>query len=422
VDSKKLFNLVALSIFAIAGAVGCTGGEIPPEDENVIGVKIEKVSALIPPSGAQATVVTIFDDTVDRIHRFDLVNMKLRQSLKPQKRKQKHYLLYDQNGNYTVDLTQNGLSVFDRFGNAQHNPIVLPGKPISAAFRPEHGTLVVYDDKMTVGIIKLNGDGRVTDSWVGGSIVGSGQTLQSGDLNEDGDLVLSLSNQLMAVVDVDQTLATDTWSATTFSVAHDNMSWVAPVRGAPDRFLVYTASKILLVDKNTEAVVDSLDINVSPKYLRVQKLAKYPDPHVVLKGRSEVAIAYVDGNEIKTKSMYHHFDPILASHLDLSNDTWTYIQSKFKMDFKTSIENGSLVFYQDENYTKKNRRLVRYRFSDMMNVKNQSLPDRAKLQMAETFVFGLFPSELGLATRIDINSGSKENVKGFNVKYLKKKD
>src|SRR6185503_16676421 len=106
--------------------------------------------------------------------------------------------------------------------------------PKSASYQASRGYLVVYDDLHAVGIFKLNPLGAVISYWMSGPVVTGDVTISSGDLDDEGKLVLGLSDNSIMVVDVEQSLTQQNYvSVNQFATGLTDLQWIAPIHDDP---------------------------------------------------------------------------------------------------------------------------------------------------------------------------------------------
>ncbi|MCB0366297.1 MAG: hypothetical protein H6624_16440 [Bdellovibrionaceae bacterium] len=405
--SKKLILSLSLTVLCTA----CTGGGPKAEDEeNIIGNKLEIISDLSGRTGGTSQMVAIFDDTTRKIHQFDLQAMAHKRSVDVLNPEAEHFVLYHEQGDYIVDLTLKHISVYDKNGAPQHNPVTFQGKPLSAAFRPDLGFMVIYDDLMSVSILKMNNEGQVVSSWVSGPILENDNSIVSGDINDAGQLVLALSDDSLAVVDLEQTLTDRKWTFVSMATPMNRMRWLAPVPGKPDQVLVRAQTRVALFDLNTQTVLSEMAID--PDEVRVRKYSRHLDPHIILNKEyrgKEATLIYVADNEVKSRAIFHTNSNFMLSRLSLADDSWTYVT----VDREYPAWNNTL------NEVRETRSLRRYGFSSMLAQQQKSLPDKARLKLAPDYVFALFPSELGYAVRYGVDSDEKRELKLFNLRLIK---
>ena len=393
-------------LLAVVAALGCAKTTNEPGESTGIGEKLDSISTLSAPDGSESKSAVIFDETTRRIHQFLLQPMSFQRSFPVLSPEQQHYVLHSGDSNYIVDLTVKGLSIFAADGTAQHRPISFQGKPVSAAFRPDLGYLIIYDNLSSVGMLKLTTSGQVQQAWVGGPLLSADATITAGDLTDSGTLIVATSDNKLFNVDVAQSLEQKKWVYTSFATTLTGISWLAPVHGQASQVFMLSKGKLSLYDLGTQSAVNEQSI---PTDFFVEKLSKNYDAHVFLNNGKERRLYYVEANLVKTRSMFQNLTALLASRLQLSADTWTYVTSGL----------SGLGLYNNPDEVRQSRTLVSNRFSDMLAMQSRELPDRAKLKLAEKFVFALFPSELGYATRTDISSGDISTVQAFNLDYIR---
>jgi hypothetical protein len=397
------FNLICLLGFTVF-LCGCTQPDLVASFEYKIGDPLREISPLANQDGSQQTQIAIFDKTVRKIHQFDLQSSKHVRTLSVVAPASDHSLLYEQTGNYVIDLTGQHLTIFDNQGGAQRDPVTFLGKPVSTSFRPSTGFLVVYDDLGSVAVLKINNVGKISASWVGGSVVsGNDSSIASGDINDLGQLILGLSDNSIAIVDLNTTLSQQQWVLTRFSTTLDQISWLAPVRGNSDQILVKDKNKISLVSLSQQNILDSVDVSSN----KIIKYSRAIDPHIVTRLEAETRIFYVDQSQIHMKSRFNlDYERMLTSYLNLSSDTWKFVDGKVINHFFEPTDSNE------------SRRMTHYRFSDLLAQGGQKIPDNAQVELTEDYIFALYPSELGYAIVYDSNSRPIHKFEAFNVKYI----
>lgn len=401
---KTLSRWMVLPALAVALSA-CTPSLTVNPDENNIGEVLGTVTALIAPGGAETNEVAIFDETTRKIHRFDLAAMTHKNSLSVVNPGEKHYVIGDSQGRFVVDLTLKHLTIFDRDGCAQNDPIKMFGKPRSAAFREALGLLVVYDDLMNVGIVKMNALGQVEKTWVGGPVI-EDATIAAGDVDEAGRLVLVMNDGVVVIVDVEQTIAQDKWVFSKFPSTLTELNWLAPLKGDGGR-------RVLVRSRSTIAIIDLVDQNVAAQ-LGVSdetavKLSKSGDPHIVLQGaNSEIRLVYAESAALKSRTLFKQTPYLMSSHLDVAGDTWTSVETTYQ----------PTLLWNDVNEYREARALKKYRLSDLRALQYKAVVGKAQIRLATSYVFALFPSELGYAVRYNIMDEGTSELRAFNLNYL----
>lgn len=403
---SKILVLGLGFVFAVSCAPGAKS--TTAEDENNVGHKLESVTGLRSVDGLQAQTVTLFDPTIKKIHQFDLSNMTWIKTVPVLIPSEKHYVLDAGDSNYIVDLSLKHLSIFSGNSEPLHNPVRFQGTPKSAAFRPDLGWLVIYDDLQSVGVLQLSPTGELQQSYVFGSIVDGDRSIVAGDLQDSGELILALSDSSVAVVNLQASLAAQpkSWVADIHTTTLKKINWLAPIPNHAGRILMKTADQVLLYDLGTKVVVQSLAVDSED----VIKLSKSFDPHVVVtEGSRSMKLIYSDGNNLLTRSfdLKDSVHSILSSDLDLRNDNWTYVFLKNHTGFS---------WFNDINQETDGRQLVRFRLSDKLALQNKAIDDKAQIRLSPNFVFALYPSVLGYAKKVSILGEEQSAISKFNLK------
>jgi hypothetical protein len=402
--TKIIFCLSSLVLISSCGPVAQSDG-----NADVIGQKLESITPLRATDGEQKKKVSLYDPVVKKIHQFDLNQMTVLRTLPVLFPSEKHFVLDSGSSNYIVDLSEKHISIFDRFSIPQHQPIQMQGVPRSAAFRPDLGWLIVYDDLQSVGVLKLSDEGQVVDKYIFGSVVDGTNSIVSGDLLDDGRLVLALSDNSLSFVDLQASLALKPkpkWIATNQPTTFTKINWIAPLAANKNRLLIKTNTQIILYDHSTQAVVQSLDVYSGD----VIKLSKSFDPHVVIKtGPTSMKLIYTDGMALLSRAfeLKDEVLPILHSDLDLKNDKWTYVYLKNTHGYS---------LFNDVNQRVEQRQLVRFRISDKLPLQNKAIQDRTQIKLTSDFYFALYPSVLGRAEVYSIESEQMKKMEKFNLK------
>lgn len=409
---KRAVFLFAV-LFGLWGLVGCTGGytSLEGEDNHNIGNITKSVAPLQATEDGEAQSLVMFDKVVRRIHQFDLLTMKHIRSFAVRNPGEDHHVLYGNNGNYIIDLSLKGLSIFDEFDRAHHQPLRLQGAPKSAAFLPSKGLLVVYDDLMSVGLLKLGDSGEVLNKWLAGPVVAQGASISAGDLNADGKMILGLNNgSLVMVEDLEACMREKSWGSPTLLLSGlGNIKWIAPLRAQSHQVLVRTESQLLLVDIDQKSQIASYNLSGT-----VLKLSKYEDPHVVMESEGKIKLLFVANSQIQERVYIPHVKvfeiySLLSSRLDLEKEAWSFVDTKESVQF----------LFNDPDLTQKQRRFVRYRLNEGgVATHNEPVADNTQIELAYDYLFALYPSELGYAVRHNLMDGAKSELKFFNLKYI----
>ncbi len=421
-------NLFVTGLFCLSSLIACApyDKEESKEDENIIGKKVEAVTDIQYSSSGNLGVMAVFDETIRKIHQFDLEGMKHLRSLEVKHPSQDHYLLHDPNGQYTIDLTKKHMSIYKIDGSIVHEPVRFLGEPISSSFRPKQGFLVFYDDLLNVSILQLTPSGNVIKSLVLGPILSTDISIQSGDISESGHLVLGMSDGSLRRVDLKATLDSGSWVFDTHGTTWTDLKWIAPVPGQPNQMMIRSHQTVSVYDFITKLVVS--EITTDETYV-VFKYSKSENPHILLaeltpttlkndgvtlawknSSLEKYSLIYLEGSELKRRELPREDQPVLLSHLDLTTNQWAVVRGATKSPYS----------YNNLNSVRKGRRLSKTAFSHGGALAENSLPDNTVLKLSRDYVFALFPSELGYAQRIHIESGEIKELKLFNMRQIKR--
>ena len=388
----------------------CDGG-FGLRDTNIIGDKLEDMSSLTSEQGTDIRQIAVFDQTVGRIHQFDTSNLNIERSLPVQNPGDQHSVLFNPEGNYIIDFSTKHVSIYDRQGQAQHNPISFVGKPVSAAFRPSLGLVVIYDSLMSVGILKLDADGRVIAKWKGGPDLGSNRTIAAGDIDAGGKLILALSDGSLVKVDTDQVLSNQAWPTglTGMPTGQEDIQWLAAVRGQANQVLVATKYRIFLFDTQAASVIGA----VASMRGNVLKRSKGVDAHVVSgaywSGDAPTFLYYAGPAGVMSKQLTRMPAGVTNSRLDLVANSWTLVVA----------DTNKTTYPRPPNPDEFNRTIRQWRFSDLDSQLELPIPDNSKLVLASRSVFALMNNKLGWAYNYDLFGGPAKEKRGFNVPYIK---
>lgn len=388
-------NLLAVAFVVLL--TGCGEIDLGKDVDFGIGEKLNPISTMVDANGVNTSDVILFDKTTRYIHKFSLSDMTHQRAWKVQNPSLDHYVLQASSGNYAIDISQKHISIFRADGSSTHNPIRMPGEPHSASFRSATGFVAIYDRTGAVGFLKLGANGEVIDSWVGGSIVDEDVMLEAGDFMEDGRLVLSLSDDSIAVVDATQTMAQKKWIFTKFAAPFADIKLISPIPSQPTLIMAFSSKNLALISLDTNSVVATLDLTI---YSKTVAFSKRVNPHFIfekpLGGRT---LVYSKDGLIKQRDLPASLIANVSSTiLDLAADQWTMVE---KSRYKSGATN-----------------LLKYRFSDMLSTQTFALPANAQIEMSNSKVLALYPSELGYAVCYDVDTQAQKVAKLFNLGHI----
>lgn len=426
-DFNMKFLLVAMSL-TLLNACSSRPHDYKGDDYN-IGDKLSRISSLNTMAGEKKSHVAIYDETIKKIQVFDIQNNQhdsTIDSISPPPvisnptapASSQHYVLYAATGNYVVDITTKGYAIIKKDNTHVNNPITMMGNPTSAAFRDDLGLLVIYDDAGSVGVLRLNEQGDVIGAFVGGNKLSttSSATIASGDLNDAGKLMVSLSNGDIASIDLEQTITQRKWVYATFNTTLKQAEWISHLPGENNKILIRISETrshtLYLYDLPTETILSQVVVEGI-----LQRSSRQIHPHVIISNQEEFTILYTDGVEIKKISQFQKhlssLKTIVSSVLNLNTDTLSVIE----LDKHYDNENRDFIYL---NTVKENRSFKQIRFSDLLLTTSFPLPNLTTIEISENKVISLYPNRLGYAVLTDIHGRALHEFKFFNRKYLKK--
>jgi hypothetical protein len=401
------FSKLLIAIFCLSLAA-CTASEPSNTDEeHNIGQKLQPVSTMTKQNGQSKNSVLIFDETIRQVHRFDVDTAQHVSTVAVANANLPHTLMTTDDGAYFVDFYDKKLTIYNSAGQIVDDTINFVGLPRSAAFRPDLGFIAVYDSLMNVIVVKIDSTGHITKSWVGGSIVSGNDSISAGDINDDGKLVLALSNDKIAVADINSTLNSQSWQATTFPSGISGVNFVAPLPN--NKMMIRSNTKIAVVDLGSQSVTSQFD---ATDY-KTEKLSKLVSPHVILRKNEAVTLVSANGGSIETKTLSNQPRRILYSQLDVPANIWSFVDVNVSWNVNYDFWTGRIYNQLDEVRT--SRTVKRYRHTDLAALASKGAPDAAQLVLSKEYLFALQPSELGFAQLFTITTSEQpRTMKGFN--------
>ena len=409
-DFKNLFFILSFSLLTTACTI--TGAAL--SEGNFIGVPLKEISGLSTAFGCDAEQAVIFDETTRKIHVFRLNDMELVKSYSPSQPSAKHVVLGHENGNYVIDFSEKSLSIYSISGLVQKNPVRFQGQPLSAAFNSKLNLLVMYDDTNSVAFLKMNEQGIVLNQWVAGSQVLNGASITSGDLLDNGKLVLALSDHSIGIVDVEQTMIQQQWILEKFdSTLTETISWLAPVPDQPNQIFVQAQNQLAIFDVAAKSLVVRLTLTNQ----QLEKLSKSSHAHVVTRSTltpDELTVYYPKSSSIQKRTLQKQASMLVSSHLNMSLNNWSFVEIKSNSYSSYDVTNN------DIDLSKTGRTLKRFRLSDLLAQQKLTVDDKAQALISPQFLFLLYPSELGYAARVNILTEERTEAKFFNVSHIGK--
>lgn len=292
-------------------------------------------------------------------------------------------------GNYLVHFSKQNLEVIGEDGRRSENPFPFQGQPVSAAFQPETGYLVMQDSLKSLGVMKISDLGDIENSWLGGSLFAKDKNLISGDINSEGKLVVAASDESFIVANLDETMTQQKWIYSSFQVDLGQVSWVAPIPDFPQLFLVTSSDFIAIVDIDLEKTIDYVGIK-NQKILYQSKLGQ---PHVVVEINETRHFFYYDG------SLKNHELPLSEYQKPASS---LLVDGTLKMLFSTA----------------KTQSILSLRLADNLVVTQKDYQISGKVYLAKDFIMVDTQAPLGYLKRLNFEAGTEIINQGFNIDFF----
>ncbi len=310
---SKLFSFIFVTLMIVS----CAQRSDPTTGTGIIGQKISESSALLTQSGIKSDSYFSFDKKIGRVHKFDLNTMTLVWSYKSLSSKNAvHGLVGDPEGDYVIDLSTKNIASYNENGLVDKNPFDFQGTPISAAYSPESNYLIVYDSYHSVGIVHIGSHGDLSDSVLLGPLLSDDKSISAGDIDGKGNLILSMSDNSLVVVNLEETISNGDWVYEVVATSTSNINWLAPSNVLENHILATSSTELLYINYESGTTVATDEI--SSVYLR----SKRGEPHIYTTSISGETIAYgaADGS-LKSQAIDFTIDSIQNSALNSSDDT-----------------------------------------------------------------------------------------------------
>lgn len=345
--------------------------------------------------------VMAYDPRSLRVHKFDLTAMSLTASIKLDTELESNLLSAD-SSDYVLDVTDRGVYIIQNDGTRSLSPLTLAGKPFTAAFDPNENTFAVTDDLNSIGLLKLEKNGTVIGSWVGGPII-EGALVRAGAMLSDNRLAVSTSDSKLLVIDVTASIERKSWSYEVIDLGDYTFNWLNGVPGQDNLIIATTPdNRIELFDITTNNVLQSRQL------LETQQIAyrfRLNTPHIYVIG--DVAeLVYADADQALASLALISVSfqlSLVESILEVDQDRVTVIDGT----------NPSLNSFSKQT-------VYRLRLSDGLVLTSLTSENDVRTAITSDYIFYQYDSPLGFVERKDYSPiGGSSELKGFNLEYLR---
>ncbi len=400
--SKNFISILALALFSMTQIACDANIKLANEDKDLIGSPLEKMSKIYSVQGKSSDELAVFDKIISKIHVFKLSTMEHFRTISPLQPEKKHTVIHHPSGFYTIDLSEKSVGVYSKNGTRDLDPVQFQGTPISAAFNPKNNIFVFYDNNNNVSILRMSQNGSVLQSFVGGPQLTAFDAIKAGDLLSNGDLILSLSNKKLVIIDVGLTLTNQKWEIRQELTPNLNsaINWIALLETQTDWVIYANSSSIGVLNISTGVIQETVLNNLEPVLY-----SKSVDPHLIVQDTTNTShfdMFFVENQSLQTRGLSKQVY-IIDSFLSQSEGVWNILTaSDFSFDFLA----GSIT------YT--NKTLKSFRLSDLVSRANLKIADKAEILISANHFLSLFPSDMGYATSTRIDDGKIQEAKYFN--------
>lgn len=390
--SRQYFAKRLSTLLLSVGMLWASACSLESDDSrNVIGERVEVIT--FTPDG-NGDVSYYFDAQAGRIHRFDLSAGRLTDSFVVPQPDKEHRVFVPSSEAYVVDFVETQLTIFRSDQATVREDLNLPGTPISAAFDEATRTLVVYDDLSSIALVRLDEQGTIEQSWIGGPVFDPETLVRAGDFTSDGRLVLSFSNERIGVIDVNGSLESGSWQWQDQEPGIGLIDWVAPIQDQSDLVALHGESSLVIWDVSANTAITSTDLSEGT----VTYLYKSEIPHFYYSesGTQKLFTIASDGSVNSTVVPLER----LIKRSQISAD-----QTRLTVGY-TEVD-GSLVVRQ-------------LRIQDGVTLYTDSFRsmDQNIYGFSQSFLLEIYPSGLGSLNIIDLATGNQKSIVNYNLPFF----
>ncbi|NRA47302.1 MAG: hypothetical protein HRU09_20320 [Oligoflexales bacterium] len=394
-DSKYYLVLLIMMV-----QFACKSGSSPRAGQNTdtIGDSLQAYMPRYMLGMENNNIITAYDENVERIHQFDLESGSLVRSF-PVRQASKHNILTGRTGSYLIDIADGHLDLIKADGQTTNIPLTFPGTPETAAFSPEEGIFAIADEFGSIGLLEINDSGEILNSWMGGSKLGEQSVALAGDVLAGARLVVSMSDNKLAIIDIRATMEQSAWVFETTEAFSSAVNWIARVPGQENWIMATSQSSLFVYDVVAKTVLSEQSLDGK------QVLGRYRDlsPHVYMQdiaseesgsANAESIVIYTINNDgtLRTDTLTNNLDQAEYSVIDLDQG------------FLSVIERS---------------RVYRVRLSDNLVLTFEQPKSGAKTSITADYIFFQYDSALGYFEKASyVQSEDIETIEGFNIEYL----
>ena len=393
-----------LIFIAMSVVLACSNGSgsrqaHSPDNTNTIGDSLQTYMPRYMLGMDNKNIITAYDENVKRIHQFDLTSSSLVRSF-PVRRANKHNILTGRTGSYVIDIADGNLDLITEDGNSTDIPLSFPGTPATAAFSPEEGIFAIVDEFDSIGLLEVNEQGAIVNSWMGGSKLGEQNVALAGDVLSGARLVVSMSDNSLAIIDIRATMEQKTWVFESTEAFSSSIDWIARVPNQENWILATSQESLFIYDIANKVVLDELSLS------NKRILGRYRDlsPHVYM----EDVASGESGTTTTTQNAQIY---IIGTDGTLS--TYALQSNLYQVDYSViDAEQGILSVIEQST-------VYRVRLEDNLVLTRVESKSGAKTGITSDYIFFQYNSALGFCEKASYEQSEEiETIEGFNIEYL----
>lgn len=396
-DFKK--NLLFIAMFIVFACKNRSGSNYAnPQNTNTIGDSLQSYMPRYMLGMDNKNIITAYDDNVKRIHQFDLANASLVRSF-PVQRANTHNILTGRSGNYVIDIADGKLDLINEDGTSTDIPLNFPGTPSTAAFSPEEGIFAIVDEFDSIGLLEINEQGIIVNSWMGGSKLGDQTIAMAGDVLPGARLVVSMNDKKLAIIDIRASMEQKTWVFETTDAFSSSIDWIARIPNQENWIMATSLSSVFVYDIANKTIID--EISLSSKRI----LGRYRDlsPHIYTQD-----IANEESGSTSTE-----FVQAYTINNDGTLSAYSLQSNLYQVDYSViDTEQGILSVVERST-------VYRVRLSDNLVLTRLQSKSGAKTGITSDYIFFQYDSALGYCEKASYEQSEEiERIEGFNIEYL----
>jgi len=411
-NSMRDFKQITIGLLTLI-ASGCAGSDAGNYQAKTMIARLGPEPTLFASgyttSAVSENLVVTIDEPTRTVQEFTLEPFALNASwpLPFDTRGQKLMMSHD--AGYFVIVSGADYAVMRRDGHTTINPVELPGTINTYSYDARSHALALSDSYGSIALLALTPDGDVASQWISGPLIAGATTaISAGVMLQGARLVLATNPNEVLIADLTATIAAQAWQTRKIPLeGAGKITWLAAIPSQPGRMLVLGATRLMIVDVDSGAVLDELPTEGKNVVGAFRDL----DPHIVtLAGTPSDA-----GSGTRTVVQIHYATAegrfaaasVLAAGRNVA-ESWLDV-ARGMVTYRTGSEAGGL--HPSE--------VLRYRLSDSLLTARILLVNAGSTAVTPGWLFSRQDSALGRAERLAFSRTAVPTViEGYNIPLL----